>query len=397
MNLQKIKDAGKKKSSRKQSSSTDNVEIRALFQTANYYIKKYPYLNAFGDFSDLNNIQDIWYESLSSQLTDVSQDSLAVINFPKFSKATISQLFTALVQSFNNMISDYGYLVEAPLRLSFRFGEEPSDAFVKIPLTCNINSNGFADAFNNYFDSMPTDDKKQAKEKEDFKKQMQKVSSWVQPVMFEYLTVDSKSEKKQFKGDAKKLNKVLPNKKGNYVWLVGNLNDTRKFSSFVDTQHAKIAKSAPNDVDIALQSLGTNTEKSFGLLQDDSKVYKDNVQKYLTSIGIDVKKDTTADFLYLFFKCAAYGFTSGASKTADSKILDSISPDSATELCYSVGSFLGGDSYPFDIYKSLYTELKNYSDKNLAWDSLKTLGKGLVGSAVKGIKNLFSSKEPKEK
>ena len=213
MNLKKIYDAdeerrtrsgSRKKESTEKKSSLDlnNINMETINSTIKYYVEKYPYFKAFGDFEDFENIQNIWYESLSREIQDVPADTFNLLCYPKFTKATMSQFFSGLYDSFIQVLKNKkGYLSSAPLKLSFRFGKENQidNVFVKVPMACNLDSNNFTSVFQDYYNSAPEE------EKTDIKGKMEKVSSWVQPVLFEYMTTTSKKDKKNLKKAVKKV------------------------------------------------------------------------------------------------------------------------------------------------------------------------------------------------
>lgn len=384
--LKRISDKGRTSTKRRggktsmPNSSDDNMEISAMNSTVSYYLEKYPYLECFGDFKDLADIANIWEDSLAKEFNDVTSDGMAYLCYPKFSKGTISQLFSALDSQYKSMVKSNGYIEYAPLSLSFRFGREGAlsgKAFVKIPMSCNLESKGFQQEFQSYYNAMPDEEKTKMKE------QMEKVSSWVQPVMFAYLSETSKKEKRGLKSDVKKLNKVLTKGSSETVWLVGNVPEDSVFSPFVDNEHYQIAYRTKEE----LKGITGANDTDLGYVEDVAKNAKDNVATYLGSIGLSNSGDTTGDFLYKYCKCYAYILSQTMEvPVGDSKILDSLDIDKSNDLFTRVSQFItkcGEEKVgnaEVEEYNELYKELKPFGDF-----SVKDLVKGIKG-AVSGIK-----------
>lgn len=414
MNLKKIYDAdeerrtrsaSRKKESTEKKSSLDanNINMETINSTIKYYVEKYPYFKAFGDFKDFENIQNIWYESLSREIQDVPADTFNLLCYPKFTKATMSQFFSGLYDSFIQVLKNKkGYLSSAPLKLSFRFGKENQidNVFVKVPMACNLDSNNFTAVFQDYYNSAPEE------EKTDIKGKMEKVSSWVQPVLFEYMTTTSKKDKKNLKKAVKKVNKVLSKGKTDNVWLVGTVADDYILSPFLDEQHTKIIQTY---TDASLQGDASDAGKYVEYLSDLAGKEKNDTTKYLSSVGIDSKLDSTSDFFSLFCKCFAYslitpetieveeveepqeGQTESAENATEAvedslRIVDSLSPEDASNLTNAVGDWIMGGSHTMENYNKYYDELKNYSDASIAWDTLKTAAKEGLKAAGKKLK-----------
>lgn len=385
MNLKKIYDAdeerrtrkGGRTESRQNGADKNNITTGVMRDTASYYLQKYPYLKAFGDFNDFEHIEDIWNESLINAFDGIAPDVLAYVTHPKFSKATVSQIFSDLHKAYIQILKDKGgYLTETGFHLSFQFGKNVTgdNIIVKIPLNSNLDSN-FVNEFQSYYSQMPD------KEKEDMKSKMQKVTEWIQPMMFEYLTQTSKKDKKKYKSAIKSIKKVLNSKK-DVVWLVGTLEGNYAISAFVDKNHRNILQTYTDDI---LQSDTSDLEKFYTHLEDNAGIVKDMVGEYLTSIGIDKKLDTTSDFFSLFCKCLGYS-TTGTSIEDSVRIVDALSPQDAVKLSNEVGDWiLGGDS-KVSTYNEYYKQLKNYSDASIAWDTLKKFAKSGIKATGEALK-----------
>lgn len=385
MNLKKIYDADEERRTRKggrtearqKGADKNNITTGVMMDTASYYLQKYPYLKAFGDFKDFEHIEDNWNESLINAFDGIAPDVLAYVTHPKFSKATVSQIFSDLHKAYIEILKNKGgYLVETKFHLSFQFGKDVTgdNVLVKIPLSSNLDSD-FVNEFQSCYSQLPDD------EKEDMKSKMQKVTEWIQPMMFEYLTQTSKKDRKTYKTALKALRKVLNSKK-DVVWLVGTTDGTYTMSAFVDKNHRNILQTYTDDI---LQSDTSNLENFYVHLEDNAGIVKDMVGEYLTSIGIDKKFDTTSDFFSLFCKCLAYS-TTGTSVEDSVHIVDTLSPQDADNLANEVGEWiLGGDSN-VNTYNEYYKQLKNYSDASIAWDTLKKFAKSGLKATGETIK-----------
>lgn len=389
MNLKKIntriEDKGKRSTNRQSASfaKDDNMEVSAISSTVSYYLEKYPYLGCFGDFSSLSEIGDLWEDSLAKEFDNVSSDGMSYFCNPKFSKATVSQIFSALDKQYKGLIKDRCYLQNAPITFSFRFGKEgiiSEGAFIKVPMSCNLDSKGFQSSFQSYFNSLPDE------EKSDVKSQMEKVSSWVQPVMYAYLSETSKKEKKGLKSDVRKLNKVLTKGSDETVWLIGTVPEDSSFSPFATNEHYEIAYNTMTE----LQGIDGSKETDLEYVEDIADNAKNNVETYLKSIGLG-EGDKSGEFLFRYCKCYSFILAQNMdvqqeTEVSDSRIVDEVTLESANDTFTKVSEFIvkcGEESVgnkEVEEFKELFDDLKPFSEF-----SLQGLFKG-AKETVQGIK-----------